>query len=102
MPGRVDQRYELPLAVLGLLAEREMDGGEVIAELRALLGLGYRCAWDSVDSTIEALESEGLVESDPRGGAAIYRATTAGAGRAAVGWRAVEQFGRGLTLPATV
>ena len=58
MPGRVDQRYELPLAVLGLLAEREMDGGEVIAELRALLGLGYRCAWDSVDSTIEALESE--------------------------------------------
>ena len=78
MSRRFFRHGELPLVLLALLADRPMHGYEVMSELARLFGPQYRPSPGSVYPAVEALEAEGLVEGEARGGRTTYRATKAG------------------------
>jgi DNA-binding PadR family transcriptional regulator len=79
MPRRFFRHGELPLVLLALLADRPMHGYEVMSELTRLFGPRYRPSPGSVYPAVEALEAEGLIEGEARGGRTTYRATDVGA-----------------------
>src|SRR3954452_4642155 len=79
MPRRFFRHGELPLVLLALLADRPMHGYDVMAQLSRLFGPVYRPSPGSVYPAVEALEAEGLVEGDERGGRTTYKTTEAGA-----------------------
>jgi DNA-binding PadR family transcriptional regulator len=77
---------ELPLVLLALLDERELNGYELMAELKRLFGPAYRPSPGSVYPAVEALAAEGLVESAASGNGNSFR--TAKPGREALATRA--------------
>jgi DNA-binding PadR family transcriptional regulator len=80
MPRRFFRHGELPLVLLGLLADRPMHGYEVMSELARLFGPRYRPSPGSVYPAVEALEAEGLLDAETSDGRTTYRTTPAGAG----------------------
>jgi DNA-binding PadR family transcriptional regulator len=74
---------ELHLVLLALLAARPQHGYELMSELSARFGPGYRPSPGSIYPALNALEAEGLVAATDDGDRRVYRAT-------ATGLRAVE------------
>jgi DNA-binding PadR family transcriptional regulator len=79
MSRRFFRHGELPLVLLALLTDRPMHGYDVMAQLGRLFGPSYRPSPGSVYPAVEALEAEGLVEGEERGGRTTYRTTADGA-----------------------
>jgi len=78
-------RYgELPLVLLALVKARPRHGYELMHELARLFGPDYKPSAGSVYPAVNALESEGLIESetDEAGNRRVYRITKDG--RAAI------------------
>ena len=78
MLNRPFQSGELLLAVLALLSEQPTYDHEIVAELGRLLGRRYHPSTERVYPALEALEAEGLIESEAHGVTAVYRTTPAG------------------------
>lgn len=69
---------EVRLAILSLLAEGPKHGYQLMKEMQDRSGGLYRASAGSVYPTLQQLEDEGLIESDPREGKRVYRITEAG------------------------
>jgi DNA-binding PadR family transcriptional regulator len=78
MSRRFFRHGELPLVVLTLLAGRPMHGYELMSELSRLFGPRYRPSPGSVYPALEALEIEGLLDSEAESGRNTFRTTEAG------------------------
>jgi class 3 adenylate cyclase len=78
MPLSTHHHRELLLVLLALCAERPLYREEVTGELTRRLGSNYRPSPEGVESAIQALETEGLIERKPPTGGASYRTTVSG------------------------
>jgi class 3 adenylate cyclase len=78
MLNRPFQPGELLLAVLVLLAEQPTYDHEIVAELDRLLGRRCHPFSEHVYPALQALEAEGLIESEAHGDSVVYRTTPAG------------------------
>ncbi len=72
-------RYrELLLVLLALCAKPPVGRSDLVAKLTRRVGADYRPSPDMVECAIGALEAEGLIESEVRGGKISYRTTASG------------------------
>ncbi|HWL65644.1 MAG TPA: PadR family transcriptional regulator [Actinomycetota bacterium] len=78
MGRRFFRHGELPLVLLALLADRQMHGYELMAELGRLFAPHYSPSPGSVYPAVEALESEGLIRPQGEGGPRVYELTPSG------------------------
>lgn len=78
MVRRSFRRGELLLVVLRQIERGPLSEGEIFVGLDELLGDEYRLTPGAVVGALNALESEGLVESEAHGGSAVYRITREG------------------------
>lgn len=69
---------ELHLALLALLAQREMHGYDLMGELARRMGRRYRPSPGSIYPAAAALEAEGLIEARDEGDRRVYRITSVG------------------------
>lgn len=76
--GRFFETGEVRLAILSLLNEGPKHGYELIKELEARSGGLYRASAGTVYPTLQLLEDEGLIVSEPQAGKRVYRLTDAG------------------------
>ncbi len=65
-------------ALIGLLAERPMNGYEMIGELESRTNGVWRPSPGSIYPTLQALEDEGLIRSTEDGGKRTFELTEAG------------------------
>lgn len=77
MSRRFFRHGELPLVLLAVLAERELNAYELMADLGELLAPHYRPSPGSIYPAVDALEAEGLIERTD-GARTTYAATPAG------------------------
>ena len=78
MVRRSFRRGELLLVVLRQIERGPLSEGEIFVGLDELLGDEYRLTPGAVVVALDALEGEGLVESEALGGSAVYRITPEG------------------------
>ncbi len=76
--GRMFGPGEMRLAVLSLLREAPRHGYELMRELEDRCAGLYRPSAGTIYPTLQQLEDEGLVESQPRNGKRTYSITEAG------------------------
>ena len=76
--GRRGRRGDVRSAVLALLAERPMHGYEMIQELDSRTGGIWRPSPGSIYPTLQLLEDEGLIVSEPAEGRKRFTLTDAG------------------------
>jgi DNA-binding PadR family transcriptional regulator len=76
--GRFFGPGEVRLALLSLLAERPQHGYELMRSLAERSGGTYRASAGTIYPTLQQLEDEGLVVSEPVEGKRVYRVTDAG------------------------
>jgi DNA-binding PadR family transcriptional regulator len=69
---------ELLLVLLALCAKRPVRRSDLAAGLTRRVGCDYRPSAERLECAIQALEAEGLIESEARGGGVFYRATASG------------------------
>ena len=72
------RRGDIRAALLTLLAERPMNGYEMIGELESRTHGVWRPSPGSIYPTLQALEDEGLVRSSESGGKRAFELTEAG------------------------
>jgi len=72
------RRGDVRAAILALLAERPMHGYEMIQELEARSGGMWRPSAGSIYPTLQLLEDEGLIRSEPGGDRRRFSLTDAG------------------------
>lgn len=72
------RRGDIRAALLGLLAERPMNGYEMIGELESRTNGVWRPSPGSIYPTLQALEDEGLVASNETTGKRTFELTDAG------------------------
>jgi DNA-binding PadR family transcriptional regulator len=77
------RRGDVRTAILTLLAEEPMHGYQIIGELNERSGGMWRASAGSVYPTLQQLEDEGLVTSEPREGRKVYVLTEDGMALAA-------------------
>lgn len=77
--GRFFGVGELRLALLSLLEDSPKHGYELMRKLEERSGGVYRASAGSIYPTLQQLEDEGLVVSEPSEGKRVYRLTAAGA-----------------------
>ena len=76
--GRFFGPGEVRLALLSMLAEKPMHGYELMRQLEERSGGVYRASAGTIYPTLQQLEDEGLVASEPRDGKKTYTLTHAG------------------------
>ena len=81
--GPMVRRGDVRTAILTLLAEEPMHGYQIIGELNERSGGMWRASAGSVYPTLQQLEDEGLVTSEPREGRKVYVLTEDGKALAA-------------------
>lgn len=72
------RRGDIRAALLTLLAERSMNGYEMIGELESRTHGVWRPSPGSIYPTLQALEDEGLIRSNETGGKRSFELTEAG------------------------
>jgi DNA-binding PadR family transcriptional regulator len=90
--GRFFGASELRLAVLSMLEERPKHGYELMKELESRSGGSYRVSAGSMYPSLQMLEDEGLVISEPRDGKRIYSLTDLGKAEVAKEAAAIERI----------
>ncbi len=76
--GRFFGPGEVRLALLSLLQDGPMHGYELMKQLEERSGGGYTASAGTVYPTLQQLEDEGLVRSEPDGGKRVYHLTPEG------------------------
>lgn len=76
--GRFFGPGEVRLALLSLISERAQHGYELMRQLEERSGGSYRASAGTVYPTLQQLEDEGLVASEPSDGKRVFRMTEAG------------------------
>jgi class 3 adenylate cyclase len=78
MSSKTHRHRELLLVLLALCAKRPVRRNDLAVELTRRLGSDYRPSPDRIGCAIQALEAEGLIESEAREGEISYRTTASG------------------------
>ena len=76
--ARFFRHGELPLVLLALLDERELNAYELMSSLGDLLGSAYSPSPGSIYPAVDALEAEGLISARSDGSRTTYSATASG------------------------
>jgi DNA-binding PadR family transcriptional regulator len=69
---------EVRIAILSLLSEGPKHGYQLMKEMKERSGGVYQASAGSVYPTLQQLEDEGLIESEPKDGKRVYKLTAAG------------------------
>jgi DNA-binding PadR family transcriptional regulator len=78
MSSSTHRHRELLLVLLDLCAKRPVGRSDLAAELTRRVGCDYRPSPERVECAIQALEAEGLIESEAHEHGISYRTTASG------------------------
>ncbi|SEF12926.1 PadR family transcriptional regulator [Jiangella alba] len=76
--GPKARRGDIRAAILGVLADRPMNGYQMIQEIAERSGGAWKPSPGSIYPTLQQLEDEGLIEADEASGRRTFRLTSEG------------------------